>query len=60
MRYEQTAKEFCQALKDLVSNPESLYNFECYLSWHFNDWLHMYGESPEDITEEIKTFSKIS
>ena len=57
--HEQTAREFCEALKKMASNPAALENFQHYLAYHFADWLTTYANTPEDITDELKQFAEI-
>lgn len=37
MAHEQTAKQFCEALRTIAGKPENLENFELYLSMHFSE-----------------------
>ena len=55
--YEQDAKEFCEALKTIARNPESLENLELYLSIHLQKWLDRFANYPESITAELKHFA---
>ena len=58
-KHEQTAKEFCEALKTIAGKPENLENLELYLSIHFQKWLERYANDPENITAELKQFAEI-
>ena len=54
---EQTAKEFCNALRAIAGKPDNLENLESYLSYHFAEWMNKYTNTPENITAELKSFA---
>ena len=56
-KHEQTAKEFCEALKAIARKPDNLDNLESYLSYHFAEWMNKYANTPENITAELKSFA---
>lgn len=56
-KHEQTAKEFCNALRAIAGKPENLDNLESYLSYHFAEWMNKYANTPENITAELKSFA---
>ena len=56
-KYEQTAKQFCEALRTIAGKPENLDNLESYLSYHFAEWMNKYANTPENITAELKNFA---
>ena len=56
-KHEQTAKEFCNALRTIAGKPENLDNLESYLSYHFAEWMNKYANTPENITAELKNFA---
>lgn len=56
-KYEQTAKQFCEALRTIAGKPENLENLESYLSYHFAEWMNKYANTPENITAELKSFA---
>ena len=56
-KYEQTAKQFCEALRTIAGKPENLDNLELYLSNHFTEWMNKYANTPENITAELKSFA---
>lgn len=58
-KHEQTAKEFCEALKTIAGKPENLENLEIYLSIHFSKWLDKFANTPENITAELKQFAEM-
>lgn len=60
MKFENEAKELCEALKVMVSNDYSIENFESYLSYHFDKWIEKYASTPEGMVHEIKHFSTIT
>ena len=56
-KHEQTAKQFCEALRAIAGKPENLENLESYLSNHFAEWMNKYANTPENITAELKSFA---
>ncbi len=56
-KYEQTAKQFCEALRAIAGKPENLDNLERYLSNHFVEWMNKYANTPENIVAELKNFA---
>lgn len=58
-KHEQTAKQFCEALRTIAGKPENLENFELYLSMHFSEWLEKFANTPERITAELKEFANM-
>lgn len=55
--YEKEAAEFCNAIKRIADNPDSLENLESYLSDHFQCWLEKFADTPENITAELADFA---
>ena len=58
-KHEQTAKQFCEALRAIAGKPENLKNLESYLSYHFAEWKNKYANTPENITAELKSFADL-
>ncbi len=58
-KYETEAKAFCEAIKKMSENTETLENFGSYLSYHFDTWLEKYANTIENITEEFNHFANI-
>lgn len=58
-KHEQTAKQFCEALRTIAGKPENLDNLELYLSMHFSEWLEKFANTPEGITAELKEFANM-
>ena len=58
-KHEQTAKQFCEALRTIAGKPENLENLESYLSYHFDEWMNKYANTPENITAELKSFADL-
>lgn len=58
-QHEQTAKQFCAALRTLAGKPENLENLELYLSLHFAEWLNKWAATPEAITSELQSFAEM-
>ena len=59
-KFENEAKEFCDALKKMVNNEYSIENFESYLSHHFDVWYEKYANTPQGLIYEIRSFSEIT
>ena len=58
-KHEQTAREFCKALRTIAGKPENLENLEFYLSYHFAEWMNKYANTPENIAAELKLFAEM-
>ena len=58
-KHEQTAKQFCEALRTIAGKPENLDNLELYLSMHFSEWLEKFANTPEGITADLKEFANM-
>ena len=58
-KHEQTAKQFCEALRAIAGKPENLENLESYLYYHFAEWMNKYANTPENITAELKSFADL-
>lgn len=57
--YEKEAKRFCKAIKEIAMNESSLDNLECYLSFHFGEWLEKFANTPARMAVEMEEFSRI-
>lgn len=57
--HEQTAAQFCEAIKTIASKPENLANLSLYLSTHFDAWLKRWANTPETITAELRAFAEM-
>lgn len=58
-KFEQEAKQFCEAIKTIAEKPENLENLELYLSMHFATWLEKFANDPGSITAELKAFAEM-
>jgi len=58
-KYEEQAKELCEAIKKIANNEDTLTNFECYLSIHFNEWFEKFCKTPNGLLSELTHFSNI-
>lgn len=58
-KFEQEAKQFCEAIKTIAEKPENLENLELYLSIHFATWLEAFANDPGSITAELKAFAEM-
>ena len=59
MSNEECAKVFIEAIKEMVSKPNNLDNFEFYLAQHFDVWMEKWANSPEGLTSEVKHFAEM-
>ena len=59
MNNEECAKVFIGAIKEMVSKPNNLDNFEFYLAQHFDVWMEKFANSPEGLTSEVKHFAEM-
>lgn len=57
--FENEAADFCNAIKRLAENPDSLENLESYLSGHFQYWLEKFADTPENIAAELAAFAEM-
>ena len=58
-QYENEAKEFVNAIKEIAGKQQNLDNLELYLSIHFADWLNKFVDTPEDMASELTQFAKM-
>ena len=58
-KHEQTAKQFCDAIRTIASKPENLENLESYLSMHFSKWLEKFANTPEALAAEMREFARM-
>ena len=56
---EVYAKIFCDAIRTIAEKPENINNLESYLSWNFTEWLEKYGNYPENLAMEMKSFAEM-
>ena len=57
MKYEDEAHKLCEAIKKLAASDEHINNFECYLGYHFADWIRRCCQTPEEMAGEFETFA---
>lgn len=55
--YTETARLFCDAIKELARKPANMENLERYLSNHFSEWLEKYANTPDTLTAELCGFA---
>lgn len=58
-KYSEQAATLVEAIRRFNGDEEALFNFECYLSMHFETWLQKFANSPEGIAYEFRCFSKM-
>lgn len=56
---EQKSHEFVNALKELISKPDNLENFEWYLERHYKLWWDKYANTSDGIVSELNRFATI-
>lgn len=60
MRNNELAEMFTTAIKSIADKPDNLENLEFYLSYHFDDWVKNFANSPENLVSEMKNFSEMN
>ena len=55
--YENEAADFCKGIRQLAEHPESLDNFETFLSYHFAAWMEKYADTPAKLAAELIIFA---
>ena len=58
-KYEEIAKVFVNAIKEIASKPDNLDNLECYLSYSFGAWLEKYASNPANMAAEMREFAEM-
>ena len=58
-KYEQLAKKFIEAIKEVSQKRANLENLESYLGEHFSEWLEKFASTPEAITAELQEFASM-
>lgn len=58
-QYENEAKEFVNAIKEIAEKQQNLDNLELYLSVHFADWLNKFVDTPADMAGELTQFANM-
>lgn len=53
------AAQFVEAIRTIAAKPDNLDNLECYLSHHFQKWLEMWANTPENIVSELRNFAEM-
>lgn len=59
-KYTFEAAQFCDAIRELASNPENLQNLENYLKWHFDKWLEKFANTPACMAVEMSNFAQMN
>ena len=59
MKHSEIAKEFIQAIKTIAEKEKNLDNLECYLSYHFPEWIRKFANTPETLVSELKQFAEM-
>lgn len=58
--YEDEAAKVAEALRKFAERPETIDAFESYLSFYFENWLHVYARDPEGMAEELMRFASLN
>ena len=56
---EENAKIFIEAIKTISEKPDNLDNLETYLSYHFDEWLKKFADTPDKLAGEFKQFAEM-
>lgn len=56
----ELAEKFVQAISLMASKEDNLFNFQSYLSQHFDVWLKKFAYTPEGITSEFVSFANMN
>lgn len=56
---QQAAADFVQAIRIIAEKPKNMDNLESYLAQHFDTWLRMYANTPENMAAEMKEFASM-
>lgn len=59
MSNEECAAMFCDAIRTMAKRPENINNLESYLIYNFDKWIKLYGNDPEQLAMELKTFAEM-
>lgn len=54
---EEYATMFIEAIKELASKSSNLDNLENYLSYHFDEWMEKFANTPAALATELKHFA---
>lgn len=58
-KYEELARVFVNAIKEIAQKEDNLDNLEGYLSFHFETWMQKYASTPLGITQELSCFASM-
>ena len=58
-KYEAEAAVVARAIRAFNNNEDALFNFECYLSYHFKEWLETVADTPECMAYELRCFANM-
>lgn len=56
-KYEEPARKLAEALRAMAEKPETIENFESYLSFHFGPWLEKFASTPDGLAAEFEQFA---
>lgn len=56
---ENAAKMFVDAIREISNKNNNLDNLECYLSYHFPEWLEKFANTPGKLAGELKMFAEM-
>ena len=55
--FEEIAKRFVEAIKEIAKKEANIANLQNYLSIHFESWLERFARTPLAITCELESFA---
>lgn len=56
---KECAKIFCDAIRTMSENPNTIDNLESYLENCFSDWMKLYANEPYMLAKEMKSFAEM-
>lgn len=60
MENKELAEMFTTAIKTIADKSDNLENLKNYLSYHFDEWIENFANSPEKLVSEMKNFSEMN
>lgn len=57
---KECAKIFCDAIRTMAKNPDTIDNLESYLENCFSDWMKIYANEPYMLAKEMTAFAEMN
>lgn len=58
-RFDKEAEMMGDAIRKMAENEDNVFNFVCYLTYHFDTWLRDMASTPQDLATEMKCFAEM-